>query len=274
VTAYATSEELHLETLKAHLIEQGLYHMKHCFVSDCKDAIHVEAKYRVDNEPREIFFFREGSVVFWNMPEVERTPVLLSIRTFEDSPYNMELVQEELEDLQYSYTEDTTRLTNEEEIQFQKQEFLDEEGSHQLEKYTFSNALSLSVKLSIWEASLANYVDSIEGIVQDLKEGRKIRATEEEVLRKSGELFTLKHLINLSSDLLDTPDFYWDRNKLENLYNQTRGFLNIVKRTKIMNERLSHCLELTSLLSEHLKDKHHTRLEWMIIWLIFIEVNF
>ncbi len=39
------------------------------------------------------------------------------------------------------------------------------EGSTDLEKYTFSNALALSVKLATWEASLEKYVDSIEFVV-------------------------------------------------------------------------------------------------------------
>ena len=38
---------------------------------DVGDALQVEARYRISDEPREIFFFREGSVVFWNVPEVE-----------------------------------------------------------------------------------------------------------------------------------------------------------------------------------------------------------
>ena len=38
---------------------------------DFEDALHVEALYRVDDVPREIFFFREGSVIFWNTPEFE-----------------------------------------------------------------------------------------------------------------------------------------------------------------------------------------------------------
>jgi len=40
------------------------------------------------------------------------------------------------------------------------------------------------------------------------------------------------HLINLSSDLLDTPDFYWDREELEILYSKTCNYLNIARRTK------------------------------------------
>lgn len=41
-----------------------------------------------------------------------------------------------------------------------------------------------------------------------------------------------------------------------------------------MNEKLNHCFELIELLSSHLSDKHHTRLEWMIIILIMVEVVF
>ena len=40
-----------------------------------------------------------------------------------------------------------------------------------------------------------------------------------------------------------------------------------------MNEKLSHCCELTELLSSHLNDAHHTRLEVMIIILILVEVS-
>lgn len=65
-----------------------------------------------------------------------------------------------------------------------------------LEKYTFSNALSLSVKLGIWEASLDNYVDSMAYMTEDLKQGNKFRVTRAEMLRKTGELFALRHLIS------------------------------------------------------------------------------
>lgn len=140
------------------------------------------------------------------------------------------------------------------------------------EKYTFSNALSLAVKLGIWEASLDRYVDSMAYVTEDLKRGTKIKITRAEMLRKTGELFALRHLINLSSDLLDTPDFYWDRETLEALYLQTCTYFAISRRTKVMNEKLNHCVELAELIRSHLNDNHHVRLEWMIIILILIEV--
>lgn len=45
--------------------------------------------------------------------------------------------------------------------------------------------------------------------------------------------FDFRHAINLSSDLLDTPDFYWDRKDLEILYHQTCNYLDIPKRTRV-----------------------------------------
>jgi len=96
----------------------------------------------------------------------------------------------------------------------------------------------------------------------------------EDVLKKNGQLFALRHLINLSSDCLDTPDFYWDKDNLESLYQKTCNHLNIAKRTRVMNEKLNHCVELADMLSSNLQDKHHVRLEWMIIVLIMVEVGF
>ncbi|KAJ8947511.1 hypothetical protein NQ314_008589 [Rhamnusium bicolor] len=98
--------------------------------------------------------------------------------------------------------------------------------------------------------------------------------TREEVLRKHGELFALRHYLNLSSDVLDTPDFYWENEQFENLYNQVCAYFCISKRTRVMNEKINHCVALIELLSTHLSDKHHIRLEWMIIVLIMVEVAF
>ncbi|KAK9534085.1 hypothetical protein VZT92_009158 [Zoarces viviparus] len=82
------------------------------------------------------------------------------------------------------------------------------------------------------------------------------------------------HCINLRSDLLITPDFYWDRENLEKLYDKTCQFLSINRRVNVVNEKLEHCSQLTDLMRSHLSEKHSLRLEWMIIILIAIEVMF
>ena len=125
-----------------------------------------------------------------------------------------------------------------------------------------------------------------------------MKLSRKEVLRKTGELYTLSHLINLSSHLTDTPDFYWDRDELEKLYRQALHYFNIQSRTRVrtfstrwcslydcvlfscymfhlqvMNHKLTHCIDLVDLLRDHLNTKHEVRLEWMIIILILVEVS-
>jgi uncharacterized Rmd1/YagE family protein len=87
-----------------------------------------------------------------------------------------------------------------------------------------------------------------------------IKLSRADVLKKQGELFRLRHLINLSADLLDTPDFYWDRENLETLYHKTCNHLNISKRTRVMKEKLNECCELVALLSEQVMPQIHLNL--------------
>ncbi|XP_028047226.1 required for meiotic nuclear division protein 1 homolog [Monomorium pharaonis] len=270
VKALATAEEYNLENLAYGLLDQQLYIPSKISTStnSLPDVIHAVAKYEVGHEPREIFFFREGSIVMWNISNLECGNLLQFLRRYELNRYIEELVHTESELMNYSYADPGKKS------HLKDGDIVLAQEAGNLDKYTFSNAMAQSVKLGIWEASLNRYVDSIQFVTEDLRIGKKIQMTQHEVLKKQGELFALRHRINLTSDLLDTPDFYWERDDLENLYQQTCGYFSIAKRTRVMNERLNHCLELVSILSSHLSDRHHVRLEWMIIVLIMVEVAF
>uniref|UniRef100_A0A3B3E174 Required for meiotic nuclear division 1 homolog n=1 Tax=Oryzias melastigma TaxID=30732 RepID=A0A3B3E174_ORYME len=217
-----------------------------------------------------MFFFREGSVVFWNVEEKTMKQVMRVLEHHEIQPYEVALVHWENEEINYTLGEGNTRL--------ERGDFLLSVDIDQpeavLEKFAFSNALCLSVKLAIWEVALDNFVESIQSIPETLKSGKRIRLSSAEVMQKIGELFTLRHCINLRSDLLITPDFYWDRENLEKLYEKTCQFLSINRRVNVVNEKLEHCSQLTDLMRSHLSEKHSLRLEWMIVILITIEVMF
>ncbi|XP_041350267.1 required for meiotic nuclear division protein 1 homolog isoform X2 [Gigantopelta aegis] len=245
VTAYAVAEEIFLQDFQKAIEKQGLYEVQDLPV-DVTDALFVRARYEVAAQPREIFFFREGSAIFWNVPGVERREVLKFILKKSTSPYDMELVIQEHEQMGFKYDSSETTLYGDT-IMLSETEM--DQVQTTLEKYAFSNALSQSVKLAMWEASLEKIADLLEPVTQELRDGLKIRMSRRDVLQRTGELFALRHSINLSSDLLDTPDFYWDRAVLEPLYQKLCNHLNIQRRTKVMNEKLSHCCEPTRLLS-------------------------
>ncbi|XP_027487713.1 required for meiotic nuclear division protein 1 homolog isoform X1 [Corapipo altera] len=268
-TAFATADEYHLGNLCHDLTSHGYVEI----TSLPRDAANVlvvrTEKSAKEDDPGMIFFFREGAVVFWNVEEKSMKNIMRVLEQHEIQPYEVALVHWENEEMNYRIGEGQSKL-------HKGQILLNSELDNDevvLQKFAFSNALCLSVKLAIWESLLDNFVESIQSIPEILKSRRKVKLSHADVMQKIGELFALRHRINLSSDLLITPDFYWDREKLEELYDKTCQFLNINRRVKVMNEKLQHCMELTDLMRNHLNEKHALRLEWMIVILITIEVS-
>ncbi|KAK6307550.1 hypothetical protein J4Q44_G00226980 [Coregonus suidteri] len=267
--AFATADQYHLPTLCHDLIAHGFYEID--LPRDASNVLVIctdNAQKPSDNAT--MFFFREGSVVFWNVEEKTMKKVMRILEQHEIQPYEVALVHWENEEINYSIGEGNSKLQHGNFLL--NNEIYPDEAV--LDKFAFSNALSLSVKLAIWEVALDHFVESIQSIPEMLKSGKKIKLSRAEVMQKIGELFSLRHCINLSSDLLITPDFYWDRENLEMLYDKTCQFLNINRRVKVVNEKLQHCTELTDLMRNHLSEKHSLRLEWMIVILITIEVMF
>ncbi|XP_022059942.1 required for meiotic nuclear division protein 1 homolog [Acanthochromis polyacanthus] len=267
--AFATADQYHLPTLCHDLINQGFQEID--LPRDASNVLVISTDMAAKpDDNAQIFFFREGSVVFWNVEEKTLKRVLRILEHHEIQPYEVALVHWENEEINYTVGEGNTKL---ERGNFMLSDQMDQQEAV-LEKFAFSNALCLSVKLAIWEVALDNFVDSIQSIPEMLKSGKRVKLSSAEVMKKIGELFTLRHCINLRSDLLLTPDFYWDRENLEKLYDKTCQFLSINRRVNVVNEKLEHCTQLTDLMRSHLSEKHSLRLEWMIVILITIEVLF
>ncbi|XP_027058997.1 required for meiotic nuclear division protein 1 homolog [Pocillopora damicornis] len=268
--AYVTGERYNIHGINSYLGNMAKYQAT--FIpEDEPNVLRVCIKDKNGENSGEVFFFGWlGSLVLWNVCSAEEQFFKKIAQLFQDGGLDIALTDTEDEQLLFSYSKNSTALHSGRII-------LNENSTEDimaLEKYTFSNALALSVKLAIWESVLDQYVESIQWVPEDLRKGRKVRMSRKEVLEKTGELISLRYKINLSSDLLMTPDFYWDRENLENLYDKTCVYLDIHRRTRVMNEKLNHCSEMVELLRTHLSEKHSFRLEWGIIALIAVEVVF
>lgn len=267
--AFATADQYHLPTLCHDLMGHGFQEVD--LPRDASNVLVISSDMAAKpDDDALMFFFREGSVVFWNVEEKTLKKVLRILEHHEIQPYEVALVHWENEEISYTMGQGNTKLERGNFI-------LSSEMNQQdavLDKFAFSNALCLSVKLAIWEVSLDNFVESIQFIPETLKSGKRVKLSSADVMQKIGELFSLRHVINLRSDLLLTPDFYWDREHLEKLYDKTCQFLSINRRVNVVNEKLEHCTQLTDLMRSHLSEKHSLRLEWMIVILITMEVLF
>ncbi|XP_076816142.1 required for meiotic nuclear division protein 1 homolog isoform X2 [Clavelina lepadiformis] len=220
-----------------------------------------------------IFFFREGAISFWNISEDATKNFMHLAKKFEEEPYKMHLIRWESEQMTYKFVSSETKIAK------NCFHFCDTPGNSEYrrrtEMYAFSNALVASVKLAHWEHALDRLIQSIESIPKDMMTGSLFHyQTPKTVLQKIGEVFMMRHQINLKHNLLDVPDVYWDREELEKLYTETADFLNVTRRVKLMNEKLSYCAHMMELAKSHLAEQKSMRIEILIVVLILIEVIF
>ena len=59
---------------------------------------------------QEIFFFKDGNVIFWNVPELERNSVLNFVNDYAMESYEEDLIYEESEMMSYTKTRNLKTL--------------------------------------------------------------------------------------------------------------------------------------------------------------------
>lgn len=143
-----------------------------------------------------------------------------------------------------------------------------------LDKTAFAVGLSRSTRLAVLESALEEHILLTRADSENLSKGKKLLTTESDVLKLTGRLFLLRGKLNLYSELIETPDLYWAEPSLEKIYNSISRTLDISPRISILNRKLDYATEEQRALLSVLNEKKGTRLEWVIIILIMVEVCF
>lgn len=223
-----------------------------------RDAIHIQLK-EEKRTKGDLFYFSYGVVVCWGFTEEEEKEILVSVKEFEKEP----LGKTELDEFTYCYA-DSMKI-DEDEIHLQ--------NKSNLTKLAVSHGLAQSVKLTTFEELIQKTIDHTKHLPTDLAKKGKIPLSRREISKKMGELFIERNFINLHSEILDTPEFFWNYPELEPFYRRTAHYLDVTKRVEVLNKRLNVIHELFEILSGELNHQHTSRLETIIILLILIEVT-
>ncbi|KAI5638767.1 hypothetical protein NE865_08651 [Phthorimaea operculella] len=154
--AYATANSYDLKGLKNALVEQKLYEPGRLNAHEIGDVVVANAVYTVGDEPREIIFFREGAVVFWNCTELEASNVLDFVKGFEIESYPRDVVEKEKEIMSYIYQPNAKKCHQQESCFV-----LVPDRDNSMERYTFSHAMAQSARLGAWEARLEALAASV-----------------------------------------------------------------------------------------------------------------
>jgi uncharacterized Rmd1/YagE family protein len=222
-----------------------------------RDVVYVAIK-KERQHVKDIFYFSYGVIVYWGMSEEEELQDLAALKEFEKDPSS----KIELDEFTYIYSSN---------MRIEEDEILLHNKSP-LTKLAISHGIAQSVKLTTFETLIQKTIDLTKHLPIELASKGKIPLSRKEISKKMGELFIERNFINLHSEILDTPEFFWDYPELEPFYRKSAHYLDVIKRVDILNKRLRVMHELFEILSGELNHQHSSRLEWTIIVLIVIEV--
>mmetsp|Transcript_13513 Transcript_13513/g.34374 ORF Transcript_13513/g.34374 Transcript_13513/m.34374 type:complete len:251 (-) Transcript_13513:46-798(-) len=139
-------------------------------------------------------------------------------------------------------------------------------------KLAYSHGAAQSSKLESFETAVEDIFNRVGDMPVQLAETGHLNITDEELLKLYGELYTYSAYINLQTDILETPDWFWDNEDLEPVYLKTAKYLDISKRTVVLNIRLKTLNNMYALFRDERNLQSGYWLTWIVIWLIIIEV--
>ncbi|KAJ5669449.1 hypothetical protein N7462_010519 [Penicillium macrosclerotiorum] len=223
----------------------------------------------------EMFVFSYGVVVFWNFTERQEKDLLADLAfatsSLTGTPIpltTMPLHEEdfETEEFHFEYSTEISR----------PRVFNDmitlRSGDHMI-KLAISHGISQSTKLCFFEEVMARQMADAKDVPRRLAMTGKLGMKREEVFRILGRLFKSRVEVNLSSNMLDVPNFFWESEPtLYPLYIAVREYLEIKPRIQVLNERCRVFLDLAEILSDSIADNRTSHQTWIIIVLIVISI--
>ncbi|KAJ4203997.1 Sad1-interacting factor 3 [Fusarium falciforme] len=225
----------------------------------------------------EMFVYSYGVVVFWNFTEHQEKDILADL-TFADadaiengtsSLLTRPLDQDdfETEEFHFEYSADIKRPRV-----FNDMITLLPRSDHMI-KLTISHAIAQSTRLCFFEERMSETMLDAQHVPKTLALTGELNMTRAEIIRMVGRLFKSRVDINLSSNILDVPNFFWESEPtLHPLYAAIREYLEIDPRIKVLNERCRVFLDLAEILSDSIATAKMSYITWIIIVLIVISI--
>ena len=215
----------------------------------------------------EIFFFQHGCFVTWGLYKTDEKTLLNIVKNFSLEPL------EKIEKDQF-----VVRLGKQTRIALHPRYnadiiTLDADDIENVQiKLAISYGLAQSVKLEAFEESIIKTVTDNSHIPHELAAKGRISLSRRAICKRIGEIFIERSSVNLKSDYLDIPEYFWRYSNLESYYVMTEKYLDIPKRVKALNHKLDVLHETFDVLNNQLQHRYSSMLEFVIILLIFIEI--
>ncbi|TPR03927.1 hypothetical protein CAN33_002580 [Aspergillus niger] len=215
------------------------------------------ASSRLSYNVAEMFVFSYGVVVFWNFTEKQEKDLLADLAFATSSATGspiplatMPLQEEdfETEEFHFEYSTEISRP------RVYNDMITLRSGDHMI-KLAISHGIAQSTKLCFFEEVMARQMAEAKDVPRRLAMTGNLGMKRDEVFRILGSLFKSRVEVNLSSNMLDVPNFFWESEPtLYPLYIAVREYLEIKPRIQVLNERCRVFLDLAEILSDSIAD--------------------
>jgi len=213
-----------------------------------------------------LFIFKNGTVVSWGIKRHRITSYLETIKRFADK-----LVLFRVHD-EFSYQiGDKTAIEPHDYFDVDCITMDVDNDNHDL-KLSLSYGFSQSVKLQYFETIIEALIDKYSPLIQRLSHQGKMKISRNQVRQIIGEILVAKSEMNLISNFLYHPKYFWQHPTLEEYFTMLERYLHIQRRVNAINHRLDTLNEIFDMFNSYLENKHAHNLEIIIIVLITIEI--
>ena len=212
----------------------------------------------------DIFIFSYGCFITWSLSHDKEKQLLEQLR-----PFSINILPAiEVNRFLYKYGNRTEMATHE---RFNVDIIILESPSMQL-KLAISYGLAQSIQLESHESAVQKTIEQNSHYPEQIAKKGHISLSQKEISRRMGQIFLARSSINLNSEYLAAPEYFWEYPSLEDFYNMSEKFLDIPRRVSTLNQKLNVLHELFVMLSSQLQYRHSNMLEMIIILLIFVEI--
>lgn len=211
-----------------------------------------------------VFVFKNGTVVSWGIKRHQINAYLDTIRLFADKPILFRVHDE----FNYHHADKTS---------IEPHDFFDvdciglESDSEDL-KLSLSYGFSQSVKLQYFETILESLIEKYTPLIHSLSSKGQMAVSRNQIRQAIGEILGTITEMNLVSNFLYHPKYFWQHPTLEDHYIMLERYLHIQRRVNAINHRLNTLNEIFTMFNGYLESRHSHSLELIIIVLIGIEI--
>ena len=236
---------------------------------------HLSVRFRdvlkiTTNQPNVlIFIFKNGTVVSWGVKRYAIQPYLEIIKLYAEKPVLFQVRDE------FVYLQGKDKTSIEPHGYFEVdcltiEKDLDGDDI----KLSISYGFSQSVKLQYFETILESLIDKYSPLLHTLSTKGQIGVRRKQIRKIIGELIGAKSEMNLLSNFLYHPKYFWQHPSLEEYYIMLERYLHIQRRVNAINHRLDTLNEIFDMFNSYMENRHSHHLEIIIIVIITIETVF